>query len=307
MPAIPVERFSTAMAPSTAPLAYWNDLASDTFNNLVVDADDPSTFTGVMVRAALGELTLMSAESAAACVSRRDDPFRAARGLPNFDLHFQLAGRSLNSQGGREAALNAGDFTLCDASRPYTVRFGEANHMLCVKVPTMSLIERLGDVEPLICRPVRGDSARGAMLSTFLRTLWSQIDAAGDETWASSVSDVVLDLIALAYRPMQEDLPASSAQAQWRDKALAFIDERICDPDLGVSSIGEALGVSQRYVQMLFAATGATPSAYILDRRLRLAAERLRRANGQAITEVALALGFNDLTHFGRAFRRPSR
>ena len=304
MPAIPVERFSTATAPSAAPLAYWNDLASDTFNNLVVDADDPSAFSGVMVRATLGELNLMSAESAAACVSRRNDPFRSPRGLSAFDLHFQLAGRSLNSQGGREAALDAGDFTLCDASRPYTVRFGEANHMLCVKVPMMSLIERLGDVEPLICLPVRGDSARGAMLSTFLRTLWSQIDAAGDETWASSVSDVVLDLIALAYRPMKEDLPAISAQAQWRDKALAFIDERICDPELGVSSIGEALGVSQRYVQMLFAATGATPSAYILDRRLRLAAERLRRANGQAITEVALALGFNDLTHFGRAFRR---
>ncbi len=304
MPAIQVERFSTAATPSAARLAYWNDLASENFNNLVVDAADPDAFSGVMVRASLGELNLMGAESAAACVNRRNDPFRSARGLSAFDLHFQLAGRSLNSQNGREAALNAGDFTLCDASRPYTVRFGEANHMLCVKVPHLSLAERLGDVEPLLCVPMRGDSGGGAMLSAFLRTLWSQMGEFGDETWASTVSDVILDLIALAYRPVQDRRPALSAQAQWRDKALAYIDQRICDPDLGVSSIGEALGVSPRYVQMLFAAAGATPSAYILDRRLRLAAERLRRAGGQTVTEVALALGFNDLTHFGRAFRR---
>ena len=304
MQAIQVERFSTAATPSGARLAYWNDLASENFNNLVVDAADPAAFSGVMVRASLGELNLMSAESAAACVNRRSDPFRSARGLSSFDLHFQLAGRSLNSQGGREAALDAGDFTLCDASRPYTVRFGEANHMLCLKVPHLSLVERLGDVEPLLCRPMQGQSGGGAMLSAFLRTLWSQIGEFGDETWASSVSDVVLDLIALAYRPLQETLPAASAQGQWRDKALAHIDERICDPELGAASIGEALGVSRRYVQMLFAAAGSTPSAYILDRRLRLAAERLRREDSPTITEVALAAGFNDLTHFGRAFRR---
>ncbi len=55
---------------------------------------------------------------------------------------------------------------------------------------------------------------------------------------------------------------------------------------------------------MLFAAEGATPSAYIQERRLRMAAERLRRPDAPCITEVAMAVGFNDLTHFGRAFRR---
>ena len=86
--------------------------------------------------------------------------------------------------------------------------------------------------------------------------------------------------------------------------ARAFIDERICEPDLGAAAIARAMGVSPRYVQMLFAAAGSTPSAYIQERRLRLAAEQLRRADGRCITEVAMAVGFNDLTHFGRAFRR---
>jgi len=114
---IPVERYSTAQAAPGSGLAYWNVLACETFNSLVVDADDPGAFHGVMVRAPLGELTLMSAHSAAAQVSRINDPTRAARGPKWFDIHFQLSGRSANSQGGREAILEPGDFTLCDATQ----------------------------------------------------------------------------------------------------------------------------------------------------------------------------------------------
>ena len=304
MSGLGLERYSTATVPDEARLAYWNDLVCETYNNLVVDAAGEDGFAAEMLRAPLGELTLMSARSAPAEVSRSNDPLRAPRGLGLFDLHFQMAGRSTNRQGGREAVLETGDFTLCDASRPYSVRFTEANHMLCIKVPMASLVKRLGDVERLICLPVHGREGPGAMLSSFLTTLWSQIDRAGDQDWAETVSDVILDLLSLAYRPLQESQAALSAQEQRLARARAFVDERICDPDLGVAGIAEALGVSPRYVQMLFAAEGVTPSAYILDRRLRLAAERLRRAEERGITEVAMAVGFNDLTHFGRAFRR---
>jgi AraC-like DNA-binding protein len=304
MSCIPVERFSTAAAPAAGRLSYWNSLASETFNNLVVDADDPDGFHGEMVRAPLGELTLMSADSAPAQVTRLTDPARTARPLAAFDLHFQISGRSLNRQAGREAALEAGDFTLCDASQPYVVRFGEANHMLCVKIPSQAVVDRLGDVEPLICVPMSGRSGAGAMLSGFLRTLWSQIAEEGDVGSAEAVSDVVLDLIGLAYQPLSGRASAPSPQAQWLSRARALIEERICDPELGVAGVAAALGVTPRYLQMLFAAEATTPSAYIMDRRLRLAAERLRGAESICVTDVALALGFNDLTHFGRVFRR---
>ncbi len=71
-----------------------------------------------------------------------------------------------------------------------------------------------------------------------------------------------------------------------------------------MAAIAAALGVTPRYVQMLFAAEGTTPSACIQDQRLRMAAEQLRQPDAPCITEVAMAVGFNDLTHFGRAFRR---
>jgi AraC-like DNA-binding protein len=304
MSAIPVERYSTVSAPPGGGLAFWNELASETFNNLSVDADDPHGFRGEMVRVPLGELILMSADSAPARVTRLNDAARAARGLRAFDLHFQVAGSSCNSQAGREALLGAGDFTLCDASQPYSVRFETSNHMLCIKAPAAALAERLGDLDRLVCVPMSGKSGPAAMLSGFLRTLWSQIEDEGDVGAPETVCDVVLDLIGLAYRALGEGAPAPSPQEQWLVRAKAHIDERICDPELGVSTIASALGCSPRYLQMLFAASSTTPSAYILDRRLRLAAERLRRGEGPCVTDVAMAVGFNDLTHFGRAFRR---
>ncbi len=221
-----------------------------------------------------------------------------------FDLHFQLEGRSFNAQSGREAVLEAGDFTLCDASRPYQVRFTEANHMLCIKVPMASLVQRLGDVEALVCKPVSGAGGAGSMLSSFLASLWPQIDQAGDTDWGETVSEVILDLLTLAYRPLSDGPAAASGRLQWMAKARSFIDEHICDPELGAAAIARAIGVSRRYVQMLFAAEGTTPSAFIQERRLRLAAVRLRRPDAPCITEVAMAVGFNDLTHFGRAFRK---
>jgi AraC-like DNA-binding protein len=304
MRAIQVERYSTASAPPSERLAYWNDVASRSFNNLVIDSEDRDDFRGDMVRASLGPLDLMSADCSRAVVRRANDPLREARGPRDFDLHFQLQGRSLNRQAGREAMLETGDFTICDATQPYSVGFTEANHMLCLKIPAEALASRLGDVEALLCRPMSGRRGGPATLSAFLRTVWGQLEEPGDETWAEGVSGVILDLIDLAYRPLQDRTSALPAQAQWRMKVKALIDERLCDPDLGARAIAEALGLSSRYVQMLFAEASTTPSAYILERRLKLAADRLRRAGGGCVTEVAMGAGFNDLTHFGRAFRR---
>lgn len=260
MTGIRVERYSTASAPPAARLAYWNDLVSETFNNLIIDAPDREAFQGEMVRAPLGRIALMSADSTAARVTRINDPRRAARGQRTFDLHFQLAGRSLNSQSGRDAVLETGDFTLCDASQPYSVAFTEANHMLCLKLPAEALADRIGELDQVLCVPMSARRGGPATLSAFLRTVWEQLKEPGDEAWGDAVSGIILDLIDLAYRPLQTRQAAASAEDQWREKAQAFIEENLCDPDLGVGAVAAALGVSLRYVQLLFAASGATPS-----------------------------------------------
>ncbi len=62
--------------------------------------------------------------------------------------------------------------------------------------------------------------------------------------------------------------------------------------------------MTPRYVQMLFAETATTPTGYILDRRLILVSEQLKRRDGLPVSAIAFGAGFNDLSHFSRAFRK---
>jgi AraC-like DNA-binding protein len=85
----------------------------------------------------------------------------------------------------------------------------------------------------------------------------------------------------------------------------AYIQKQLSDPSLSVSSLAQAFGVTSRHVHRIFAESGVTPSGYILDSRLSLAAARLRDAKGAAnITQIAFDSGFGDSTSFSRAFRR---
>jgi AraC-like DNA-binding protein len=63
--------------------------------------------------------------------------------------------------------------------------------------------------------------------------------------------------------------------------------------------------MSLRSFQRLFQIHGTTPTKWILDKRLEGVAEDLRvpALIGRSITEIAFSWGFNDLSHFNRAFR----
>lgn len=103
--------------------------------------------------------------------------------------------------------------------------------------------------------------------------------------------------------PVAESVEGS-INPEWRQRILSHIDKHLDDPDLRTSSIADAFNVSSRYIQLIFADTGMTVSAYILDQRLNRAAERLRAGKvGHLISDVAFDVGFQDLSYFSRCFR----
>jgi AraC-like DNA-binding protein len=64
--------------------------------------------------------------------------------------------------------------------------------------------------------------------------------------------------------------------------------------------------LSPRYIHMLFEGEGTTFSTFVREQRLLHARNMLRspRYGGQAISSIAFAAGFGDLSHFNRSFRR---
>ncbi len=73
-----------------------------------------------------------------------------------------------------------------------------------------------------------------------------------------------------------------------------------------VADVAGRLGVTPRYVQMLFEAEGTTFTEYANERRLDAALAMLRspRYVAWSIAGIALEAGFRDLSNFNRRFRR---
>ena len=76
------------------------------------------------------------------------------------------------------------------------------------------------------------------------------------------------------------------------------------DQPLGLDELARTAGLSRfHYVRVFRALTGETPHQHLIGLRLRAAADRLIETR-EPVTEIAFAVGFNDLSHFNATFRR---
>ena len=76
------------------------------------------------------------------------------------------------------------------------------------------------------------------------------------------------------------------------------------DPNLTPGRIAQDMNVSTRTLAGVFAARNETIMRRLFEERARQAAKFLTapEAAHRSVTEIALACGFNDVSHFGRVF-----
>ncbi len=87
---------------------------------------------------------------------------------------------------------------------------------------------------------------------------------------------------------------------------LAGIDAYLPEPGLSAATLGARLGLSERYVHHLLAGAGLKFTRLVREKRLARARLLLEEAGAprRRIVDIAYAVGFGDLSHFNRAFRR---
>ena len=129
---------------------------------------------------------------------------------------------------------------------------------------------------------------------------------------AEGRSDIALDEIGLLLTRRFLRVHAGTAQrvgpipARARRRAVEtalWIDAH-AHQAIDLDACAEVAGVSAFHFLRLFVnVLGVTPHQYLVRSRLRRAA-RLLAADAHAITDVAYAVGFNDLSNFVRSFRR---
>ncbi len=87
-------------------------------------------------------------------------------------------------------------------------------------------------------------------------------------------------------------------------RVVKNIEENIADPDFNAEALSKMIGMSRMQLyRKMRALTNQTVHEFIRKYRLQRA-EQLLKKKRITITEVAYAVGFNDLTYFARCFRR---
>jgi AraC-like DNA-binding protein len=117
----------------------------------------------------------------------------------------------------------------------------------------------------------------------------------------------VIDLLAIAVS-RHGSIGESSSSGVMAVRLHALLDNiaaRFQDPGLTVAAVALQQGISPRYVQRLLETAGISFTSHINELRLQRAFALLAepRESRRSVIDIALEVGFSDISHFNRLFR----
>ncbi|MGR7678851.1 transcriptional regulator FeaR [Klebsiella aerogenes] len=217
-----------------------------------------------------------------------------------FYTVFQLEGQAAIEQDERQVALEAGDITLIDASRPCSIFWQHRSKQASLLLPRqlmesqlhggdISIATRLNKTLPMVQLSQR-------LLQESLRS----------PALSESEGEAALEAIICLLRPMllQQDAPPTRRDKQFQ-KIMALIDESIQSEQLRPEWLAGETGMSVRSLYRLFADKGLVVAQYIKNRRLDLCARALQNAHDEEkLAGIGYSWGFSDHSHFSTAFKQ---
>ena len=238
------------------------------------------------------------------------EPFHGTRGRSEIatdgedflgDL-LQRSGSTHCKVGDVSTLVGPGDISLWYSGRPVEFTMPGTFRKLCMLIPVRCL-------EPVLQNPtsyegvhLSADNPLAGLLTSYLTTLSEQV-AGGQQDTASATVDVTLELLAAAFRASvgKED---TTPRKKLQTRVLQYMETRLGDPDLTPTAIAEAMGISPRYLYLLFDTQGISVAGWIRQRRLAKCRAALENQDdNKSVCEIAYNWGFSDAAHFSRLFK----
>jgi AraC-like DNA-binding protein len=225
----------------------------------------------------------------------------ADSGLAGYLISYQLEGESHITQGPEQFVLRPGEIAIVDGRQEMSVRFPGTVRRMVAKLPAAT-------VERMIPALARRHSCHlvpaatfGSMLLALLTELASQ-QTDLDDVEASLVAENIGNLLAVcAGRSALADIDARTLQ---RDLIVKHVRAHAGNPRLTLDAVSAALHLSRRLAQQLLNEAGTTYTDLLNDTRLELARTSLTASPHGAVTDIAYACGFGDISHFNHLFKK---
>ncbi len=280
---------------------FWHDVVCQTYARCDSKPGDRRTFCGHTEVSDLGAGQIMYVRSDPVSYGRtsrdakiddRDDIF----------LAVMLSGEGRFSQNGRSVRQSAGDVLLYEAGRPYAFDFGPVYASMLLRLPREALRSRLMQIDGLGGMLLQADSASGAMAAGLIRNAFG-VTKESDNPSLLYPSLVELLAVTLAQGAGIEGI-LGRGEADRLVRIKRWMLDHMADDGLSLETVSAEQHVSLRTLSRLFAQEKTTPMGWLQGQRLAAAHSAFAEGRARSVTETAFAVGFNDLSHFGRAFKR---
>jgi AraC-like DNA-binding protein len=291
--------------------SHWRDFMIGLHGALDITRAPDRPFSQRMEVAQFGEVGMMRSRGTTDRMTRTSRTIAAARSQDFFYALNRGRGAMSLSQLGREAVFDSGTAVFGHGAEAGEFRATGFNAFDMLAIPHARLRELVGDAEDRVARPLplprNGATTRYLQLYiNFVSTLDGVDD---DPALPAHIGRTLTDLVAVALGANGDALAAAEAggiRAARLHAVKADIRARLDRDGLSVGTVAARHGVGPRYVQALFESEGTTFSEFVRAERLQRVYRRLAdpRTLHRSIGDLAFEVGFGDLSHFNRAFRR---
>lgn len=298
-------RSSATSVVQAGTLSTFSEMVSSSFVPLRVSADRAEQFAAKISSADADTVVFTEVAARPHTVERTQETIERG-GSGYYKVSLLISGSSLLVQDGKELVMRAGDLSVYDTSRPYSLIFGEEFRNLIMMFPKDRLDLPIPFTEQLTAVSLRQQHASlTPVITAFLSQFPSQL-AELPERLRAKLGHTSLDLVSTLFSSILDTDPAQRDPRQvLLQKICAHIDQHLASPDLSPGSIAAAHYISTRHLHSLFHDTGSTVSTWIRERRLEHCRADLMDPvfSDRTVAALAARWGFTDAAHFSRAFK----
>ena len=292
-----VDIWSTNAVQGRERFSYWRDAVCRAVFGISIEAP-PERFSARIAARSAGPLRFAISESTGY------ELIRSARDIDrepadHYSIYLQLSGSSVSTLHDQQVSLEAHDMAVYDGKKPFRALHSGRRAIAVVPRPMIDLRA------PWLRRRKPHKLAASPYLNLARRHLLqlSAPDTALSETEAILLTENLCNLVALASAGgIATDRLEPDLQIQ---AILVFCRQNLHEPDLSPQRVADRFRVSVRTLHARFSQIGQTFGRWLLEARLDACGTALHDAHQRNlnISEIAYRIGFNDLSHFNKAFR----
>jgi len=285
-------------------VGYWNDIVSQVYapcHNILLKND----FNARAEIAGFGLTELSHIESCGVDYKRTAHNIRQDDKDDIF-ISVMLKGVGYFTQFDRQVKQNEGDILIHDSAYPYLYQYPGSYRSIFYKIPRALLEGKLPNINKLGGTIIPKDSPCATAIASFLHSAYV-VSSESDSTLCNEFSEPLTSMLSSCLRKAtyQSDNDIYDKRHELLlNNIKAFMMDNVLDESLDLKVIAEQQHISVRTLNRLFASVGETPMQWLQSKRLTNAHQMLINMPYRSITDIALMNGFNDLSHFGRLFRR---